>query len=186
MVKKIYHENEGLRSLPYMLYADSKGRIYDDPYLRMAGFSGSSPADLNSASSSLFLSVLPSVWTRLPANWKSYLKSRLMALSPNAMRWLHSSNLDLCGPTFRPWIILQNPISCQCGPTPQWASRKMNIGLPGSGSNTTTSGTLETMMTGRLFLPYENIKGSMVPGHLLGTLPIALPRIIALRPKTCS
>ncbi len=46
MVRKIYHENEGLRSLPYMLYADSKGRIYDHPYLRMAGFSGSSPSDL--------------------------------------------------------------------------------------------------------------------------------------------
>jgi len=46
MVKKICHENEDLRSLPYMLYADSKGRIYDHPYLRMAGFSGSSPADL--------------------------------------------------------------------------------------------------------------------------------------------
>lgn len=29
-----------------MLYADSKGRIYDHPYFRMAGFSGSSPADL--------------------------------------------------------------------------------------------------------------------------------------------
>jgi pyruvate-formate lyase-activating enzyme len=29
--------------LPKMLYADSKGRIYDHPYFRMAGFSGSDP-----------------------------------------------------------------------------------------------------------------------------------------------
>jgi len=46
MVRKIYHENEGLRSLPYMLYSDSKGRIYDHPYFRMVGFSGSSPSVL--------------------------------------------------------------------------------------------------------------------------------------------
>ncbi len=31
-------------NLPYMLYADKDGQIYDHPYLRMAGFSGSSPA----------------------------------------------------------------------------------------------------------------------------------------------
>ena len=29
--------------LPRMLYADSKGRIYDHPYFRMAGFSGGDP-----------------------------------------------------------------------------------------------------------------------------------------------
>jgi wyosine [tRNA(Phe)-imidazoG37] synthetase (radical SAM superfamily) len=38
--------NEDLRNLPYMLYADKDGRIYDHPYFRMAGFSGSSPAEL--------------------------------------------------------------------------------------------------------------------------------------------
>jgi pyruvate-formate lyase-activating enzyme len=31
-----------LKHLPFMLYADPKGRIYEHPYLRMAGFSGSS------------------------------------------------------------------------------------------------------------------------------------------------
>ena len=31
------------QSLPMMLYADSKGRIYDHPYFRMAGFSGKDP-----------------------------------------------------------------------------------------------------------------------------------------------
>jgi pyruvate-formate lyase-activating enzyme len=36
--------NEDLRNLPYMLYADKEGQIYDHPYFRMAGFSGSSPA----------------------------------------------------------------------------------------------------------------------------------------------
>ena len=46
MVKKKYHENGGLRSLPAMLYADAKGRIYDHPYFRMVGFSGSSPSVL--------------------------------------------------------------------------------------------------------------------------------------------
>ena len=29
-----------LRDLPRMIYADPEGRIYDHPYLRMAGFSG--------------------------------------------------------------------------------------------------------------------------------------------------
>jgi len=32
------------KDLPYMLYADADGRIFDHPYFRMAGFSGSSPA----------------------------------------------------------------------------------------------------------------------------------------------
>ncbi len=32
-----------LTELPYMLFADKKGRIYDHPYYRMAGFSGLSP-----------------------------------------------------------------------------------------------------------------------------------------------
>jgi len=31
----------GYKNLPYMLYADGKGRIYEHPYYRMAGFSGS-------------------------------------------------------------------------------------------------------------------------------------------------
>ncbi len=31
------------QSLPMMLYADSKGRVYDHPYFRMAGFSGKDP-----------------------------------------------------------------------------------------------------------------------------------------------
>jgi pyruvate-formate lyase-activating enzyme len=32
--------------LPYMIYADADGRVYDHPYYRMAGFSGTTPADL--------------------------------------------------------------------------------------------------------------------------------------------
>lgn len=36
-------QNENLKNLPYMLYADSDGQIYDHPYFRMAGFSGFSP-----------------------------------------------------------------------------------------------------------------------------------------------
>ena len=28
------------KNLPYMLYADSGGKVYDHPYYRMAGFSG--------------------------------------------------------------------------------------------------------------------------------------------------
>lgn len=35
-----------LADLPHMLYADSRGRIYDHPHLRMAGFSAGSPAPL--------------------------------------------------------------------------------------------------------------------------------------------
>jgi len=31
------------RNIPYMLYADENGRIYDHPYFRMVGFSGSAP-----------------------------------------------------------------------------------------------------------------------------------------------
>lgn len=34
------------KNLPYMLYADTDGQIYDHPYFRMAGFSGSAPAIL--------------------------------------------------------------------------------------------------------------------------------------------
>ena len=36
-----------LEQLPYMLYADEDGRIYDHPYYRMAGFSGSGPVPLD-------------------------------------------------------------------------------------------------------------------------------------------
>lgn len=35
-----------LSDLPYMLYADSRGRIFDHPHLRIAGFSADSPAPL--------------------------------------------------------------------------------------------------------------------------------------------
>ena len=35
-----------LQSFPFMLYADSKGRIFDHPRFRMAGFSGKAPAPL--------------------------------------------------------------------------------------------------------------------------------------------
>jgi pyruvate-formate lyase-activating enzyme len=38
--------NDTLKKIPYMLYADKNGKIYDHPYLRMAGFSGSNRADL--------------------------------------------------------------------------------------------------------------------------------------------
>jgi pyruvate-formate lyase-activating enzyme len=38
--------NEDLINLPYMLYADKEGQIYDHPYFRMAGFWGPSPAVL--------------------------------------------------------------------------------------------------------------------------------------------
>jgi len=36
------HDND-LDNIPYMLYADSNGRIYEHPYLRMVGFSGFTP-----------------------------------------------------------------------------------------------------------------------------------------------
>lgn len=36
--------SESLSTLPYMLYADQQGRIYDHPYFRMAGFSGPIPS----------------------------------------------------------------------------------------------------------------------------------------------
>ena len=35
-----------LQDLPFMLYADSKGRIFEHPRFRMAGFSGNAPAPL--------------------------------------------------------------------------------------------------------------------------------------------
>ena len=35
-------KEKDVHSLPYMLYADSDGRVYDHPYYRMAGFSGNS------------------------------------------------------------------------------------------------------------------------------------------------
>jgi len=38
--------NRDLESLPFMLWADRQGRIYDHPRFRMAGFSGSSPVPL--------------------------------------------------------------------------------------------------------------------------------------------
>lgn len=37
-----------LDPIPFMLFADEDGRIYDHPYFRMAGFSGNSPASLDS------------------------------------------------------------------------------------------------------------------------------------------
>jgi len=40
-------KHERQENLPYMLYADAKGRIYDHPYLRMVGFEGASPARLH-------------------------------------------------------------------------------------------------------------------------------------------
>ena len=36
-----------VREIPYMLYADRHGRVYDHPYYRMAGFSGSKPVPLD-------------------------------------------------------------------------------------------------------------------------------------------
>lgn len=35
------------RDIPYMLYADDKGRIFEHPYYRMAGFSGSLPVPIS-------------------------------------------------------------------------------------------------------------------------------------------
>ena len=39
-------ENEDLKDLPYMLYADANGQVYDHPYYHMVGFSGPAPAVL--------------------------------------------------------------------------------------------------------------------------------------------
>jgi pyruvate-formate lyase-activating enzyme len=39
-------KNDDPDNLPHMLYADSDGRIYDHPYLRMVGFEGASPVRL--------------------------------------------------------------------------------------------------------------------------------------------
>jgi wyosine [tRNA(Phe)-imidazoG37] synthetase (radical SAM superfamily) len=36
-------KKESMKNLPYMLYADKEGRIYDHPYFRMAGSSGPNP-----------------------------------------------------------------------------------------------------------------------------------------------
>lgn len=36
-----------LKDLPYMIYADFEGRVYDHPYYRMAGFSGTSPIPIS-------------------------------------------------------------------------------------------------------------------------------------------
>jgi len=36
-------KNKNLHNLPFMLYADSNGRVYDHPHLRMLGSSGSEP-----------------------------------------------------------------------------------------------------------------------------------------------
>ncbi len=36
--------NSDFKNLPYMLYADKDGQIYDHPYFRMAAFSGSTPS----------------------------------------------------------------------------------------------------------------------------------------------
>ena len=38
--------NSEFSNLPYMLYADADGQIYDHPYFRMVGFSGANPAIL--------------------------------------------------------------------------------------------------------------------------------------------
>ena len=35
-------DRKALKNLPYMIYADSRGRIFEHPYYRMAGFSGTS------------------------------------------------------------------------------------------------------------------------------------------------
>jgi pyruvate-formate lyase-activating enzyme len=40
-------ENIDLKDLPAMLYADVNGQVYDHPYYRMAGFSGSTPTVLH-------------------------------------------------------------------------------------------------------------------------------------------
>jgi wyosine [tRNA(Phe)-imidazoG37] synthetase (radical SAM superfamily) len=42
-------EKSELKALPRMLYADRRGRIYDHPYLRVAGFSGGSPFPIGRA-----------------------------------------------------------------------------------------------------------------------------------------
>ncbi len=42
-------KKKDLQDLPYMLYADEKGRIYNHPFLRMVGFSGPNPAAVTKA-----------------------------------------------------------------------------------------------------------------------------------------
>ena len=37
-----------VKEIPYMLYADRRGRVYDHPYYRMAGFSGTKPVPIES------------------------------------------------------------------------------------------------------------------------------------------
>jgi len=46
--KGIHMTAPNLQDLPFMLYADPEGRIYEHPYLRMAGFSGSHHALIES------------------------------------------------------------------------------------------------------------------------------------------
>jgi hypothetical protein len=38
--------DSAVKELPYMLYSDRKGKVYEHPYYRMAGFSGSRPIPL--------------------------------------------------------------------------------------------------------------------------------------------
>jgi len=47
--KAITMKQGTLQDLPFMLYADSKGRIFEHPRYRMAGFSGNAPAALEEA-----------------------------------------------------------------------------------------------------------------------------------------
>ena len=39
-------DEQDFQKIPYILYADRKGRIYEHPYFRMAGFSGLQPMPL--------------------------------------------------------------------------------------------------------------------------------------------
>ena len=40
---RVRMNSQDLKNLPFMLYADRNGRVYEHPHLRMLGFSGSSP-----------------------------------------------------------------------------------------------------------------------------------------------
>ena len=112
--------------LPFMLYADSRGRIFEHPRFRMAGFSGNAPASLEEDdlipmpefSKLFFIPDCPPVGLDPETGkYRTVPKVKVNGVTESAMASQRFWSPELCASIFRPWITAQRSTSFPCGPT---------------------------------------------------------------------
>ncbi|RLB78417.1 MAG: radical SAM protein [Deltaproteobacteria bacterium] len=89
-------QRPNLEQLPFMLFADAQGRIYEHPYLRMAGASGAR-----------IVSVNPSDLIPLPEYSKLFYMPECspIGLDPKTERFVVVDEVELGGEKIRPWAV---------------------------------------------------------------------------------